>query len=66
MSLDCEKLRRAREKAGLTQEQAAEAAGLSSKQAWNAIERGRQEELTLGTLDRIAAALGVKAKDLLK
>lgn len=63
--LDKEKLRRAREKASMTQEEAAGAAGLSSRQAWNNIERGRTD-VTLTTLDRIAKALGVKAKDLLK
>ena len=65
MSLDTKKLEAARKEAGLTQEEAAKKAGLSSRQAWNNIEGGRVN-LTLDTLDRIAKALGVKAKDLLK
>lgn len=59
------KLREARLKAGLTQKEAAARVGLSSRQAWNNIERGRAD-VTLRTLDKIAAALGVKARDLLK
>lgn len=66
MPIDIEALRDARKRAGLTQEEAAIRAGLSSKQAWNKIERGRQDDITLGTLEAIAKALGVKAKDLLK
>lgn len=64
--LDTEKIKALREKLGLTQEQAANKAGLESRQAWNKIEAGRQPSITLTTLDKIAAALGVKAKDLLK
>jgi len=63
--LDLKKLREGRENAGLTQEQAAAKSGLSSRQAWNNIERGRSD-ITIATLDRIAKMLGVKAKDLLK
>lgn len=63
--LDLDKLRAAREAAGLTQAQAAEASGLSGRQAWNNIERGRTD-VTLATLDRIAKAVRKKAKDLLK
>ena len=63
--LDLDKLRRARERKELTQEQAATASGLSSRQAWNNLERGRTD-ITLSTLGRIAKALGVRAKDLLK
>lgn len=63
--LDLEKLRNARERAGLTQQAAAAASGLASRQVWNNIERGRTD-VTLATLDRIAAALGVKPKSLLK
>lgn len=63
--LDTNRLKAARKKAGFTQEEAARKAGLSSKQTWNNIERGRSD-VTLKTLDTIAKALGVKAKDLLK
>ena len=64
--LDHAKIRRLRVKLKLTQAQAAERANLPGLQVWSDIERGRRPNLTIATLDRIAAALGVKAKDLLK
>lgn len=64
--LDTIRIRELREKLGLSQEQAAQRAGLAGRQYWNRIETGRQKGLTLETLERIAGALGVKAKDLLK
>lgn len=64
--LDTAKIRRLRESLKFTQEQAAERAGLASRQHWNNIESGRQVNISLAVLERIAAALGVKAKDLLK
>jgi transcriptional regulator with XRE-family HTH domain len=36
------------------------------RQQWNDIESGRRKNLTIDTLNKIATALGVKAKDLLK
>lgn len=50
----------------MTLEQAAQAAGLSNRQHWHQIENGSKPNLTVATLEKIAAALGVKAKDLLK
>jgi transcriptional regulator with XRE-family HTH domain len=64
--LDTEKLRRLREKLGLSQEAAAQQAGLANRQQWHLIESGERANVTLETLDKIATALGVKAKDLLK
>jgi transcriptional regulator with XRE-family HTH domain len=64
--LDHEKMKRLREKKGLSQADAAKAAGLSSRQHWHLIESGDRPEITLATLDKIAAALGCKAKDLIK
>lgn len=64
--IDMAKIRRLREGLGLTQDQAAEKAGLGSRQRWNDIESGRKSGVTVETLERIAKALGVKAKDLLK
>ena len=52
--------------ASVTQEQAANRAGLNSRQDWNGIESGRRESITLIILARVAKALGVKAKELLK
>lgn len=66
IALDTDKIRRLREALDLTQEVCAARAGLSSRQKWNDIENGRRLNLSLETLDRIAAALGVKAKELLK
>ncbi|HEX8341273.1 MAG TPA: helix-turn-helix transcriptional regulator [Tepidisphaeraceae bacterium] len=66
MSLDYEKIKLLRERLKLTQQEAADAAGLGTRQRWNEIEAGRRTNIELATLDRIAAALRVKAKDLLK
>ncbi len=64
--LDIEKIKELRMKKGMTQEEAAKAAGLSSRQAWHNIEAGRQPKIQLDILENVAKALGVKAKDLLK
>jgi transcriptional regulator with XRE-family HTH domain len=64
--LDHAKIKALREKAELTQEEAARRAGLKTRQHWNHIESGRRSNITLDTLEAIAKALGVKAKDLLK
>lgn len=66
MGVDTEAIRTLREKRGMTLEQAAQAAGLSNRQHWHQIENGSKPNLTVATLEKIAAALGVKAKDLLK
>jgi transcriptional regulator with XRE-family HTH domain len=65
MGVDFAKIKRLREDNKLTQDEAARKAGFKSRQAWNNVERGRQSP-TVDTLERIAKALGVKAKDLLK
>jgi transcriptional regulator with XRE-family HTH domain len=64
--LDGPKIRRFRIAAKLTQAEAAARAGLPGKQVWSDLENGRRGNPTLEYLERIAAALGVKAKDLLK
>jgi transcriptional regulator with XRE-family HTH domain len=64
--LDIAKIRKLREAAGLSQEEAAKKAGLSSRQRWYHIEGGVNTNITLETLGQIAKALGVKAKDLLR
>ena len=64
--LDTTKIREKRERLGLTQDAAAKLAGLVRAQAWNDIENGRRANLTIETLERVAKALGVKARDLLK
>lgn len=64
--LDIEKILKLRESLGLTQEQAAQKAGFKTRQHWYKIESGNAGSVTLETLERVAKALGVKAKDLLK
>ena len=64
--LDTEKMKKLRIKRGLTMTEAAQAAGMSSRQRWYEIESGRLTNITIDTLNRIAAALGVSARDLLK
>ncbi len=64
--LDAQKIRKLREALDLTQATLAKRAGLPSAQYLSDIERGIRSNLTIETLDCIAAALGVKAKDLLK
>ena len=50
----------------MTLEAAAHAAGLGSRQAWYHIESGSKTNLMLNTLARVAEALGVHSRDLLK
>ncbi len=66
MGVDASKIKAIREKLGMTQQEAAQKAGLKNRQYWNNVERGERSNLTIETLEKIAAALGVKAKDLLK
>lgn len=64
---DAECAERRRLELGLTQEKAAERAGLAGgRQKWNDIVSGRKANLTLRTLDRIARALRCSPKDLVK
>jgi transcriptional regulator with XRE-family HTH domain len=64
--IDIEKIKALREKLGLSQAEAAEKAGMNGRQDWSAIETGRRPGITVATLEKIASALGVRAKDLLK
>lgn len=64
--LDTEKVKKLREKLGLSQDEAAQRAGLANRQQWYLIESGQRANITMETLGKIAAALGVKAKDLLR
>jgi len=65
--LDVEKIERLRKGLGISQAEAAIKAELGGgRQQWNNIVKGRQDGITLATLEKIAAALGVQAKDLLK
>lgn len=64
--IDCAKIKKLRIAKGLSQAAAAEQAGVGSRQAWNNIEGGREPNMTLDRLNRIAAVLGTTAKNLLK
>jgi transcriptional regulator with XRE-family HTH domain len=64
--VDLKKIKAIREKLGLTQGQAAKRAGLRSRQHWNKIEVGGDGGITVATLEKVARALRVKARDLLK
>lgn len=64
--LDCEKIRKTREALGLSQDEASRRAGFTNRQYWYNIESGLRTNIKLETLEAIARALGVKAKDLLK
>jgi transcriptional regulator with XRE-family HTH domain len=64
--LDTEKMKALRLKLGLSMDDAARRAGFASRQQWYQIESGNVTNIKLETLNAIAAALGVKAKDLLK
>lgn len=64
--LDTAKMRTLRTRAGLSMEDAAKAAKMPNRQQWYAIESGRKADVRISTLNKIAAALGVKSRDLLK
>ena len=50
---------------GLSQQEAAARAGLTGRQRWHNIESGRNANVTLTTLARIAAALECDPRDLI-
>jgi transcriptional regulator with XRE-family HTH domain len=65
MPLNVEKIRQLREAAGLSMDQAAKLAGMNSRQRWYEVESGLRANITIGTLDAMARALGVEPADLL-
>lgn len=60
-----ENIRRCRAAADLTSEEAAERAGMH-RVTWSDIERGKNTNPTIGTLKKMAAALGVAVTDFLE
>lgn len=66
MPIDLDKIKTLRTKKGWSFANAAEAAQLSNRQHWYQIESGLKSNITIDTLEKMAVALGVKAKDLLK
>jgi transcriptional regulator with XRE-family HTH domain len=66
IALDRKKIRELREALGLSQVDAAKRAGFLRSQFWSDIESGRRSGITLKTLDKLAKALNVHPRDLLK
>lgn len=64
MGVDFDKVKRLREKAGLSLQEAADKAGFPNRQRWFQIETGRAD-LRISTLDAMAKALNVSVADLL-
>lgn len=64
--LDTERIKERRTELSLSQEQAAERAGLKGRQAWSNIESGYQGNITLDTLAKVAKALNLSPAELLK
>jgi transcriptional regulator with XRE-family HTH domain len=50
---------------GLTQQEAAERAGLGTRMRWNHVECGRKKRCTADMLYRVALALAVRMEDLI-
>jgi transcriptional regulator with XRE-family HTH domain len=65
MGVDFAEIKRRREAAGLTLQQAAAGAGFKSFQYWWAIENGRKPGLTVDSLAAIAHVLACKLDDLI-
>lgn len=63
--VDFAKIERLRIRAALTQSEAGARVGMS-RQEWNNLIKGRYPRMSVVTLERIAAALGVTAAELLK
>ncbi len=66
IALDRHKIKALRQALGISQAEAARRAEMSGRQTWYHIEQGRLGNITLDTLDKIARALGVEPRDLLK
>jgi transcriptional regulator with XRE-family HTH domain len=65
MRVDTVKIKRLREKKGLSQRQAAEAAGWKTAQQWSAIENGKHGNPRVKTLGAMATVLGCRVDQLL-
>ncbi|HEX8555934.1 MAG TPA: helix-turn-helix transcriptional regulator [Sphingomonas sp.] len=63
--LDREKIEVRRQALGLSQEEAANKAGLAGRQVWNNIVSGRKANVTMETLNKIANALDCHPRDLI-
>lgn len=62
--MDLERIEQLRRGLGLTQEQAAQRAGMETRQKWNNFVSGRNT-ITVPQFEAVAAALGVEPCDLL-
>jgi transcriptional regulator with XRE-family HTH domain len=63
--LDTDKIKAAREAAGLTMEAAARRSGFTNRQQWFLIESGKRTDVKVSTLTKIARAIGVDPCELL-
>ena len=66
MPVNADEIKRRRLDKGWSMIEAAEHAGMSSRQSWYNIESGRRSDPTVSTLQRIARALSCGVDDLLK
>lgn len=64
--VNVKEVRRRREKMGLTQAEAARAAGWKSAVVWTDVESGKRENPSIGTVAAVAKVLGCKVDALLK
>lgn len=65
IELNCTEIRQRRVDHGLTQAEAARAAGMSGRSLWCDLEFDRRKNITLKTLARVADVLHCTAADLL-
>jgi transcriptional regulator with XRE-family HTH domain len=63
---DRERMRQLRDAKGWSQTEAGAVAGFTGASQWSDIETGRKKNPTLDTISRIAEALGVDARTLIK
>jgi transcriptional regulator with XRE-family HTH domain len=66
MGIDFVEIKRRREAAGLTLQQAADSAGFAARQYWWQIENGKKPGLSVDSLAAVARVLGCKLDDLIE
>ncbi len=64
--VNTEEIRRRRDKLGMTQAEAAHAAGWKSAVQWTDVESGKRENPTIGTVAAVAKVLGCKVDAILR
>jgi transcriptional regulator with XRE-family HTH domain len=66
MKVDTAKIKRLREKKGLSQREAALAAGWATAQQWASIETGQRKSPSVQTFAAVARVLGCRMEELLR